>query len=95
MTLKNPKAKGSRNERRTMAVLEAAGYRCVKSGGSLGEWDVAGFGPRGDILVQVKSNRLPSPMDMAILRESCAYPHVTRLVHVWYDHKRMPRVVEL
>ena len=57
VSLKNAKAKGSRQERRSMALLEAAGYSCVKSGGSLGEWDVVALGPQGVVLVQVKSNQ--------------------------------------
>ena len=31
----NAKAKGTRNEHRSMAVLEAAGYRCTRSAASL------------------------------------------------------------
>ena len=38
------KAKGSHNEHRTMALLEAAGYSCTRSGGSLGAFDVVGIG---------------------------------------------------
>lgn len=93
--LKNAKAKGSRQERRTMALLEAAGYTCIKSGGSLGEWDVIGIGPRGVVLVQVKSTDWPGTLEMAALRESCPYPYVTRLVHRWRNHQRTPDVREL
>jgi Holliday junction resolvase len=34
--MKNPKAKGGRNERKAKKILERAGYACTKSGGSLG-----------------------------------------------------------
>ena len=34
------KRKGSRNEHRTMALLEAAGYYCTRSGGVLSVFDV-------------------------------------------------------
>lgn len=95
MSLKNAKAKGARQERRTMALLEAAGYVCIKAGGSLGEWDVVGLGPQGAVLVQVKSNRGPRTLEMLALKESCPYPYVTRLVHVWRDRKRTPEVREL
>ena len=37
----NSKAKGSRNEHRSMALLEAAGYRCTRAAASLGAWDVS------------------------------------------------------
>ena len=78
-----------------MALLEAAGYRCVRSGGSLGEWDVVGISSLDVVLVQVKSNRNPGTLELAALRESCAWPHVRRLVHVWKDHARSPIVTEL
>lgn len=93
--LKNPKAKGSRNERRSRALFEAAGYRCIKSGGSLGEWDVVAIGPKGVILCQVKSNDWPGTLEMDELRESCPYPYITRLVHRWRDRQRLPDVREL
>jgi Holliday junction resolvase-like predicted endonuclease len=51
----NAKAKGKRNEHRSMALLEAAGYRCTQSAGSLGEWDIIGTGPTDMVLVQVKT----------------------------------------
>lgn len=78
-----------------MALLEAAGYRCVRSGGSLGEWDVVGIGPLGVVLVQVKSNAWPGLLEMGALRESCPWPHVTRLVHRWRNYARTPDVREL
>ena len=89
------KRKGNQREHKTMALLEAAGYRCVRSGGSLGEWDVVGIGPQGVVLVQVKSSRNPGTLEMAALRESCPWPHVTRLVHVWKNWARTPMVTEL
>jgi Holliday junction resolvase len=42
----NAKAKGTRNEHRSMRLLEAAGYRCTRSAASLGEWDIVGIGSR-------------------------------------------------
>jgi hypothetical protein len=38
----NAKRKGSKNERRSGALLEAAGYRCTQSAASLGERGIAG-----------------------------------------------------
>lgn len=69
MKLKNPKAKGSRNERRMRDWLEARGYSVTKAGGSLGCWDLIGHGkvdrvwPERLILVQVKSTRGCSPAE--------------------------------
>jgi Holliday junction resolvase-like predicted endonuclease len=89
------KRKGTRQEHRTMALLEAAGYRCIRSGGSLGEWDVVALGPLDVVLVQVKSNRNPGSLELAALRDSCAWPHVRRLIHVWRNYRRTPDVTEL
>jgi hypothetical protein len=41
----NAKRKGTRNEHRSIALLESAGYRCSRSAASLGEWDIVGIGP--------------------------------------------------
>jgi Archaeal holliday junction resolvase (hjc). len=55
MRLKNPKAKGARAERRTRVVLQAAGYYCLKAGGSLGIFDLVAIG-FGDLrCIQVKA----------------------------------------
>ncbi len=39
----NAKAKGTRNEHRSMRLLEAAGYHCTRSGASLGVFDIIGM----------------------------------------------------
>jgi Holliday junction resolvase len=51
----NAKAKGSRAERRAIAILEAAGYVCTKAGGSLGLFDVIAIGAADVRLLQVKA----------------------------------------
>ena len=53
------KRKGTRNEHRTMALLESAGYHCTRSGGSLGVFDVIGIGSSDIVLVQVKTRDWP------------------------------------
>ena len=49
------KAKGAKAERRTMQVLERAGYVCTRAGASLGVVDVIAVGPHDVRLIQVKS----------------------------------------
>jgi Holliday junction resolvase len=39
----NAKAKGNRNEHRSKALLEAAGYAVTRAGASLGVWDLIGI----------------------------------------------------
>ena len=91
----NTKAKGSRNERRTIQVLEAAGYRCTKSGASLGAWDVIGIRSFDFVLVQCKTNAWPSPAEIETLEDFPAPVNCFKLVHRWDDRKRKPRVKEI
>ena len=91
----NAKRKGSRNERRSIAILEAAGYCCMKAGASLGVFDVIGIGSRDIVLVQVKSNRWPLECEMESLREFRAPANARKLVHRWRDRIRVPDVREV
>lgn len=89
------KNKGARNERRSMAVLAAAGYRCTRSAGSLGMWDVIGIGTADVVLVQVKTRDWPGSVELEQLRLCQTPPCVRKLVHRWRDHQRLPDVMEL
>lgn len=91
----NGKRKGSRNEHRSMAVLEAAGYRCTRSAASLGEWDIVGIGSTDIVLVQCKSNEWPRTLEMRALEDFRVPPGVRKLVHRWRDRQRLPDVREL
>jgi Holliday junction resolvase len=51
----NHKAKGTRAERRTIAILEGSGYCCTKAGGSLGLFDVIAIGAADVRCIQVKA----------------------------------------
>ena len=59
----NAKAKGSRNERRSRALLEAVGYRVTRAAGSLGEWDLIGLSATDVVLVQVKTRDWPGTLE--------------------------------
>ena len=91
----NAKAKGSRNERRTTLVLEAAGYSCMKAGASLGIFDVIGIGSQDIVLCQVKSNRWPLECEMEALREFRAPANARKLIHRWRDRMRAPDIREV
>ena len=91
----NTKQKGNRQEHRTMALLEAAGYRCTRAAGSLGDWDVIGFGTVDVVLVQVKSNRAPGTLERLALRDFRVPENCRKLIHVWRDRQRLPDVTEL
>ena len=92
--MKNPKAKGSRNERKAKVILERAGYACTKSGGSLGAFDVIAENPLGVRHVQVKSNRIPDPVEretMADMKRQLP-PNSTVEFWVFYDNQPQPRI---
>ena len=88
------KRKGKRNEYRTVRWLEAQGYVCTLSGGSLGLWDIVGLGPTDAVACQVKSNRPPGPRERAALHAFLdgSAPYLRRLIVVWDDHRHTPRV---
>ncbi len=91
----NCKSKGSRNERRTIALLQAQGYSCTKSGGSLGVFDVIGIGERDIVLCQVKSNRWPTPAEIEAIANFATPANCRKLVHRWKDRASAPDVREV
>lgn len=90
--IRNAKAKGNRNEKRSMRILEASGYSCTRSAASLGEWDIIGVGPTDFVLCQVKSNRWPRPDEMETLKLFVCPPNARRIVHRWRDRQHTPDV---
>lgn len=91
----NCKAKGTRNEHRSMAYLAASGYYCSRSAGSLGAWDIFGISKAGTVLCQVKTNCWPGAVEMETLRMFEVPFNCKRLIHRWRDHQRKPDVKEL
>jgi hypothetical protein len=91
----NGKRKGTRNEHRSIALLEASGYRCTRSGASLGAWDIIGIGSTGVVLVQVKTRDWPGSAEMETLTEFPAPGNVVKLVHRWRDRRSLPDVKEI
>ena len=91
----NAKRKGTRNEHRSMALLEAAGYATTRAAASLGAWDIIGVGSTDVVLVQVKSNAWPGSVEMEALHGFKTPPNCRKLVHRWRDRQRQPDVREL
>lgn len=91
----NAKAKGSRAEHRTMALLEAMGYQCTRAAASLGAWDVIGIGSTDLVLVQVKTRDWPGAEEMESLRLFRAPGNARKLIHRYRDRVRVPDVKEL
>ncbi len=86
-------AKGRRNEWRSMRLMEAAGYRCIRAAGSHTEWDFVGIGANDVVLVQVKTGRLASPAEREAMALFPAPANARKLLHVWMPRQREPRVV--
>jgi hypothetical protein len=89
------KRKGARNEHRSIAVLQAAGYRCTRSAASLGEWDVVGIGSTDFVLCQVKTRDWPGAAEIETLQNFPAPMNARKLVHRWRKRQRLPDVREL
>lgn len=91
--LKNPKAKGSRAERRSKLWLEQKGYLVSRAAGSLGLFDLVAVGPYDVLLVQVKagSSRL-SPKERAAIAALRTGPFVEKCWHLWPDRAKEPEV---
>jgi Holliday junction resolvase-like predicted endonuclease len=95
-TLINRKSKGNRNEHRSIALLEAAGYRCTRSAASLGEWDIVGVGSTDIVLVQVKTRDWPGKTEMETLKLFPAPENAKKIIHRWRHRARRPdlKVIE-
>jgi len=91
----NAKAKGTRNEHRSMRLLEAAGYAVTRAAASLGAWDLIGIGSTDVVLCQVKTRDWPGSAEMETLRDFKAPPNARKLVHRWRDRQRVPDVREV
>ena len=91
----NAKRKGNRQEHRSKAILEAAGYAVTRAAGSLGAWNLVGVSATDVVLVQVKSNRAPAPAEREGLKLFPCPANCKRLIHVWRDRDRRPVVTEL
>ncbi|MGE0128068.1 MAG: hypothetical protein AB7U82_08310 [Blastocatellales bacterium] len=88
----NAKAKGNRNEHKTIKLLEAAGYACTRAAASLGVFDVIAISATDVLLVQVKSNEWPRSVEMEQIRDFPAPSNARKLVHRWRDRQALPDV---
>ncbi len=91
----NCKAKGNRNEYKTMRLLESLGYACTRAAASLGVFDIIGVSATDVLLVQVKSNRMPSACELETIKLFACPPNARKLIHIWQDRRRLPRVLEV
>jgi uncharacterized protein with GYD domain len=91
----NAKAKGTHNEHRSKALLEASGYAVTRAAASLGAWDLVAVGTTDFVLCQVKTRDWPGSVEMETLRLFPCPSNCRKLVHRWRHRQRMPDVREL
>lgn len=91
----NAKRKGTRNERRSVRLLEAAGYAVTRAAASLGAWDLIGIGSTDVVLVQCKTRDWPGAVELETLQAFAVPPNARKLIHRWRDRQRTPDVREL
>jgi hypothetical protein len=91
-TVVNAKRKGTRNEHRSMQLLEAAGYLCTRAAASLGIFDVVGIGPSDVVLVQIKTRDWPGRVELEAIKNFPCPPLCKKLIHRWRDRQPMPDV---
>ena len=95
--MKNPKAKGTRLEHRTIRLLEAVGYSCIRAAGSLGPFDLVAVNRLGSRFIQVKANDWPRPAERETMRLAARNLPPDSLVECWRwdDRSRQPQIRQL
>jgi hypothetical protein len=91
----NAKRKGTRNEHRSIRLLEAAGYACTRAAASLGTSDIVGIGSADIVLCQVKTRDWPGAVEMEALKTFPAPANCRKLLHRWRDRQSTPDVREV
>lgn len=91
----NRKAKGSRNEHKSIKLLESLGYNCTRSSASLGVFDVIGVSATDVVLLQVKTRDWPSSVEMESIKMFPSPPNSRKIIHRWKDRQSLPDVREI
>lgn len=91
----NTKAKGNRNEHRSMAFYELQGYETMRSAASLSKWDFHAWTKHDSIYCQVKTRDWPGTNESEILKEAIVPPGARKIIHRWRDRQRLPDIKEV
>lgn len=91
----SPKCKETRNEQRSIRLLQSVGYACTRAAASLGVWEVVGIGSADVVLVKVNSRDWPGAEELEALRGFRCPPNCRKLVHRWTVSRRLPDVREI
>ena len=88
----NRKRKGTRNEHRSIELLEAQGYKCTRAAASLGAFDVIAIRADSIVLLQVKTRDWPGTFEMETIRAFKCPPNCVKMIHRWTDGIIQPDV---
>ena len=91
----NTKAKGSRNERRSRDWYKSHGYSVIKSGASLGEFDLVAINIMNFVLIQVKTNGWPGTKEMERIKNFKCPVNCQKIIHRWDDGYTIPQIREV
>lgn len=91
----NTARKGRSREYRSKRLLEAAGYEVVRSAASKGTWDLVGLSSADVVLVQVKCNTMPGPVEREAMQAAKCPPNGRKLVHLYRDGEYLPTVFDI
>jgi Holliday junction resolvase len=91
----NRKRKGTRNEYRSIRLLESLGYNCVRSSASKGVFDIVAISQSDILLLQVKTNDWPGSVEMESIKLFPVPNGVRKLIHRWKDRARLPDTREI
>lgn len=91
----NSRQKGTRNEQRSIAILEAAGYYCVRSHLSQGMFDIVGISTTDVVLVQVSTRDWKNGAQLEALQQFVCPANARKLMHRYRDRVALPDVKEV
>jgi Holliday junction resolvase len=79
----NAKAKGTRNEHRSMAIFEAAGYQTMRSAASLSVFDFIAWNHEEIVYCQVSTRDWKYGLELDALEQTVVPPNGRKVLHRW------------
>ena len=91
----NAKAKGTKNEHKSIRLAEALGYQCTRAAGSMGAWDIICLSKSDVVVIQCKTRDWPGSTEMETLKAFPVPSNCRKLIHRWRDGHGVPDVKEV
>lgn len=86
---------GRKYEYKTMNYLKSKGYRCIRSAGSHGVFDVTAFNKYVIRLIEVKRNDYPLPNEILGMKSFVCPDNCKKEIWIWKNRKSEPEIVTL